>query len=84
MDARTIVVVSMGTTNMLADCLTNSLPEPKHTMIFMHCMGAALSGDELGCIIDNDLEAIKVRNCYYIYVLVCKRYHGKRIGNQYC
>jgi hypothetical protein len=44
-DARTIAVVSMGTTDMLANGQTKALPEPTHTMIFMRCMGAASSGD---------------------------------------
>jgi hypothetical protein len=44
-DARTIAVVSMSTTDMLLDGLTKALLEPKHTMIVMRCMGAAPSGD---------------------------------------
>jgi sugar (pentulose or hexulose) kinase len=44
-DARTIAVVSIGTSNMLAYGLTKALPEPKNTMIFRRCMGAAPSGD---------------------------------------
>ena len=39
-DAKTVAVVSVGTTDMLADGLTKALPEPKHTMIFKRCMGA--------------------------------------------
>jgi hypothetical protein len=39
-DAKTAAVVSVGTSNMLADGLTKALPEPGHTMIFKRCMGA--------------------------------------------
>jgi hypothetical protein len=45
LDARTVAVLSVGTTKTHADGLTKALPEPKHTMIFMRCMGAAPSGD---------------------------------------
>jgi hypothetical protein len=38
-DAKTVALVSVGTTNMLADGLTKALPEPKQTMIFKRCMG---------------------------------------------
>jgi hypothetical protein len=44
-DAKTFEVISMGTTDMLANGLTKALPEPKHPMIFGRCMGAAPSGD---------------------------------------
>jgi hypothetical protein len=44
-DARTFAVVFVRTADMLADGLTKALPEPKHTMIFMRCMGAAPSED---------------------------------------
>jgi hypothetical protein len=44
-DAKTIAVISVGTLDMLGDGLTTALPEPKHTMIFKRCMGAAPSGD---------------------------------------
>jgi hypothetical protein len=44
-DAKTLAVISVGTSHMLADGLTNALPEPKHTMIFKRCMGAAPSED---------------------------------------
>jgi hypothetical protein len=46
-DAKTIAVVSVGATDMLAYGLTKALPEPKHTMIFMRSMGATPSGDSL-------------------------------------
>jgi hypothetical protein len=39
-DARNVVVVSVGTTDMLAGGLTRAPPEPKHIMIFKRCMGA--------------------------------------------
>jgi hypothetical protein len=42
-DAKTVAVVSVDTTDMLADGLTKALPEPKHTMIFKRCMGAKSS-----------------------------------------
>jgi hypothetical protein len=32
-DAKTIAVVLLGTTDMLADGLTKALPVPKHTLI---------------------------------------------------
>jgi hypothetical protein len=44
-DAKTVAVVSVGTAYMLADGMTKALPEPKHMMIFMRCMGAAPSED---------------------------------------
>jgi hypothetical protein len=44
-DAKTVAIVSVGTADMLADGMTKALPEPKHTMIFKRCMGAAPSGD---------------------------------------
>jgi hypothetical protein len=44
-DAKTVAIVSVGTSDMLADGMTKALPEPKHTMIFKRCMGAAPSGD---------------------------------------
>jgi hypothetical protein len=40
LDAKHVAVVSVGTTNLLADGLTKALPEPKNTMIFKRCMGA--------------------------------------------
>ena len=39
-DAKTIEVVLVDTTNMLAYGLTKALPEPKHTMIFKRCTAA--------------------------------------------
>jgi hypothetical protein len=45
MDAKTVAVVSVGTTNMLADGLTKVLPKPKHTMIFKRGMGSMPSGE---------------------------------------
>jgi hypothetical protein len=44
-DAKTVAVIYVGTSNMLGDALTHALPEPKHTMIFKRCMGPAPSGD---------------------------------------
>jgi hypothetical protein len=44
-DVRTVAIVLDGTACMLANGLTKALPEPKHTMIFKRCMGAAPSGD---------------------------------------
>jgi hypothetical protein len=44
-DAKRVAVVSVGTADMLADGLTKALPEPKHSMIFKRCMGAAPSED---------------------------------------
>jgi phosphoribosylamine-glycine ligase len=44
-DAKTIAVTSVGTSDMLVDGVTKALPEPKHTMIIKRCMGAAPSGD---------------------------------------
>jgi hypothetical protein len=42
-NANSVVVVSVGTTDMLADGVTKALPEPKHRMIFklaLHGSGA--------------------------------------------
>jgi hypothetical protein len=39
-DAKIVALVSVGTTNMMADGLTKALPDPKHAMIFKLCMGA--------------------------------------------
>jgi hypothetical protein len=44
-DAKTFAAVSVGTTNMVANGQTKALPETKHTIIFMRCMGAAPSED---------------------------------------
>jgi hypothetical protein len=44
-DANTVVVVSVGTADMLVDGLMKALPEPKHKMIFWRCMGAVASED---------------------------------------
>jgi hypothetical protein len=44
-NAKTIAVILVGTSDMLADRLTKALPEPKHKMIFKRYMGAAPSGD---------------------------------------
>jgi hypothetical protein len=44
-NAKTIAVVSVVTADMLAYGMTKALPEPKHAMIFMRCMGAAPIGD---------------------------------------
>jgi hypothetical protein len=41
-DAKTINVVSIPTTKMLADGLTKALPEAKHTMMLRSCMGAKI------------------------------------------
>jgi phosphoglucomutase len=43
-DAKTIAVISVGTSDMLADDLMKALSEPKHKVIFKRCMGAAPSG----------------------------------------
>jgi hypothetical protein len=39
-NARNVPVVSVGTTDVLADGLTKAHPEQKHTMIVKRCMGA--------------------------------------------
>jgi hypothetical protein len=52
------VIVSVGTTDMLANGLTEALPEPKHTMNFRRCMGASPSGDLFAHINANDLEGL--------------------------
>jgi hypothetical protein len=57
-DAKTIAVVSVGKTYMLANDLTKALPEPKHTMIFKRCMGVVPSGQQFACIAANDLEGL--------------------------
>jgi hypothetical protein len=44
-DAMTLAVKLVCTTYMLAGGLTKARPKPKHTMIFMRCMGTAPSGD---------------------------------------
>jgi hypothetical protein len=44
-DAKKVAALSLGTTNILGDGPTKALPETKHTMIFMRCMGAPPSGD---------------------------------------
>jgi hypothetical protein len=44
-DAKTVAVISVGTSSMLAHGMTKVLPEPKHKMSFKRCMGAAPSGD---------------------------------------
>jgi hypothetical protein len=44
-DAKRVAVVLVGTANMMVDGLTKALPEPKHIMILMRCMGAAPSED---------------------------------------
>jgi hypothetical protein len=43
-DAKTVAVVSVGTTDMLAYGLTKVVPEPNERMVFKGCMGAAPSG----------------------------------------
>jgi hypothetical protein len=43
-DAKTVAVISIHTSDVLADGLTKALPGPKHTMIFQ-----ALHG-RLGCL----------------------------------
>jgi hypothetical protein len=38
-DARTIAVLSIPTSDMLVDGLTKALPQPMHTMLFQRCLG---------------------------------------------
>jgi hypothetical protein len=39
-NARTIAVISISTSYILADALTKALPQPKHTMLFKRCLGS--------------------------------------------
>jgi hypothetical protein len=39
-DARTIVVISLPTSDMLGDGVTKALLQPKHTMLIKRCLGS--------------------------------------------
>jgi hypothetical protein len=39
-DARTIAVISIPNSDMLADGMTKALPQPKYTMLFKRCLGS--------------------------------------------
>jgi hypothetical protein len=40
-DARTMAVVSIPTSNIMDDGIIKALPQPKHTMLFNRCLGSS-------------------------------------------
>jgi hypothetical protein len=78
-DAHTIAVVSIPTSDMLADGVTKAFLQPKHTMLFKRCLGSIPSTSGQGSrgaaftiiVYTSHVSARSVRSMYQLHSISC-------------